>query len=488
MTKWTISQQALVRARGLRTDGSSPVKPTTVFKPPALLEGVAPADVVLGMDNAMSGVYNFANTNLCTQYESFLGFAQLAQLAQKPEFRIMSEKVAEAMTRKWIEFNSTSKGDKTARIKELTELMERYQIRQLFEQCAFQDGIQGRVQLFVDLGQHDGEELGVPMFMAKEKLLGKLRKFKLIEAMYSYAIDYRADNPLADSFYNPQSWYVMGQKVHSSRLLLFVGRPLPDLLKPAYAFGGMSMSQLAIPYVENWLSTRQHVNRLIRNFSITGIQTNMAAVLAGETGDDILNRAELYNLLRDNQGVFMLDKDSEAMFQHNTPLSTLDKLQAQSQEHMSSISSIPLVVFFGITPSGLNASSEGEIRTWYDYIKDRQEKFFRPNLQKVIEIIQLAHWGEVDPEITFSFIDLWQPNAVEVEQARHQRAQTDQIYFDMGVIAPDDVRTQLSTDPDSGYTGLPEIDLSLLKPDDDEETESTGEGDNPKADPTEPGK
>lgn len=483
--KWTISNAALARAKGLRTDSSSPVKPTALFKPPEILKGVAPADEVLAMDSQLADVYAFANTNMCTQYESFLGFAQLAQLAQKPEFRLMSEKVAEAMTRKWIEFSSTSKGDKTERIKELTELMDRYQIRQLFEQAAFQDGIQGRVQLFVDLGEHAGEELQAPMFMHEAKLKGKLRKFKLIEAMYSYAVEYRADNPMADSFYNPQSWYVMGQKVHSSRLLLFVGRPLPDMLKPAYAFGGMSMSQLALPYVENWLSTRQHVNRLIRNFSITGIKTNMAAVLAGETGDDILNRAELYNVLRDNQGVFMLDKEQEDMFQHNVPLSTLDKLQAQSQEHMSSISSIPLVVFFGITPSGLNASSEGEIRTWYDYIKDRQEKFFRPNLQKVIEIIQLAHWGEVDPEITFNFIDLWQPNSVEVEDTRKRRAETDQIYFDMGVIGADEVRTQLSADPDSGYTGLPEIDMSLLEPPD--ETESTGEGDNPETDPSKPG-
>lgn len=480
----SISQTALIRARGLRTDSSSPVAAApTPFKPPEMPRGVVPDNVRIAMDDAMTDIYGYANANLCQSYEGFLGFASLAQLAQKPEFRLMAEKTAEAMTRKWIEFKSTSTGDKTDRIKELEQLMERYQIRSLFEQLAFQDSIFGRAQLFVDLGQHDGEELTTPMLMHPSKLFGKLRKFKLIEAMYSYAVEYRADNPMADSFFNPQSWYVMGNKVHASRLLLFVGRPLPDMLKPAYNFGGMSMSQLAIPYVENWLSTRQHVNRLIRNFSITGLKTNMAAVLAGETGDDIINRAELYNAQRDNQGMYMLDMETEDMFQHNVPLGTLDKLQAQSQEHMASISSIPLVVFFGISPSGLNASSEGEIRTWYDYIKDRQEKFFRPNLQKVIEIIQIAHWGKVDNEIKFDFVDLWQPNALEVEQCRKTRAETDQIYFDMGVIQPTEVRTELATNPDSGYTGLPEIDLSLLTKPEDDEAASTGEKpDNPEAD------
>ena len=482
--KMNITRMAIMAARRLIVGDNAPVADDRLFKPPEILPGVVPDEIKLGMDDSLQDIYNYANANLCLSHEHFLGYAYLAQLAQKPEFRLMAEKTAEAMCRKWIEFKSKSKDDKTEIIKAIELEMDRLQIRHLFEQLAFQDAIFGRAQLFVDLGQHEGEELTKPMFMAKEKLLGKLRKFKLIEALYSYPVEYRADNPMADSYYNPQAWYVMGKKVHASRLLLFVGRPLPDILKPAYNFGGMSMSQLAMPYVENWLSTRQSVNRLIRNFSITGIKTDMAAVLAGESGDDIVSRAELYNTQRDTQGLYMLDKETEEMFQHNVPLSTLDKLQAQSQEQMSSISSIPLIVFFGITPSGLNASSEGELRVWYDYIKDRQEKFFRANLQKVIEIIQLSKWGQVDPEITFDFIDLWQPDATEVAASRKVRAETDQIYFDMGVIGAEEVRNELSNDPDSGYTGLPEIDMSLLEHD---ETESAGEGDNPETDTSKPG-
>lgn len=483
-----IARTAIALAKRLFTDSSSPVKEDPrLFRPPEILKGVVPEDIKVGMDDALSDVYGYANANLCLSHEHFLGYAYLAQLAQKPEFRLMAEKTAEAMTRKWIEFKSKSKEDKSELIKALEQEMEKLQIRQLFEQLAFQDAIFGRAQLFVDLGEHEGDELTTPMLMSPIKLKGKLRKFKLIEALYSYPVEYRADNPMADSYYNPKAWYVMGNKVHASRLLLFVGRPLPDILKPAYNFGGMSMSQLALPYVENWLSTRQHVNRLIRNFSITGIKTNMAAVLAGESGDDIVTRAELYNAQRDNQGIYMLDKETEDMFQHNVPLSTLDKLQAQSQEHMASIASMPLVVFFGITPAGLNANSDGEIRVWYDYIKDRQEKFFRSNLQKVIEIIQLSKWGVIDPEITFDFIDLWQPDSVEVANSRKTRAETDQIYFDMGVVGSEEIRNELSNDPDSGYTGLPEIDMSTLENQEDDEAEGTGEGNNPKANAPEPG-
>ncbi len=474
-------------ARTPRSGNDTPVAALPRIEPPAIPRGVAPPEVKLAMDshNATNGVYDYAN--LVQTHEAFIGYPILAQLAQKPEFRLLTMKTAQAMVRNWIEFKSKSKADRSDRIKEIEAEMERLKVCDLFETMAVQNGFMGRSQLFVDLGQHDGEELQTPMIMDKAKLYNQLRKFKLVEAMYSYPVDYRTDNPLADSYYNPQAWYVMGQKVHASRLLLFVAHPLPNLLKPAYNFGGMSMSQLAMPYVDNWLSTRNAINRMIRNFSITGIATDMQAVLNGDSGDDIISRAELYNAQRDNQGLYMLNKETEEMFQHNTPLTTLDALQAQSQEHMSSISSIPLIVLFGISPTGLNASSDGEIRVWYDYVKDMQESLFRDNLQKVIEIIQLSKWGQVDPDITFDFVPLWEADATEVSAVRKANAETDQLYMDMGVISSQEIRSNLSQDPDSGYTGLPEINPELvIKNIQDEEAERT-EGIDPKADPSEPG-
>ncbi|MTV78262.1 DUF1073 domain-containing protein, partial [Streptococcus pneumoniae] len=83
------------------------------------------------------------------------------------------------------------------------------------------------------------------------------------------------------------SWFVMGKATHSSRLLSFMARPVTDLLKPAYNFGGMSLSQLLEPYVNNWLSTRDNVSALIANFSRSGLATNMGSILNGGNGQEI---------------------------------------------------------------------------------------------------------------------------------------------------------------------------------------------------------
>ncbi|WP_163489245.1 anti-CBASS protein Acb1 family protein, partial [Klebsiella pneumoniae] len=82
-------------------------------------------------------------------------------------------------------------------------------------------------------------------------------------------------------------------------------------------------------------------------------------------------------------------------------------LQAQTQEHMAAVSGVPLIKLLGISPAGLNASSEGEIRTFYDSIHSFQERFYGPHLRTVIDIVQLNEFGDVDPDIGYEFEPLW---------------------------------------------------------------------------------
>ena len=54
----------------------------------------------------------------------------------------------------------------------------------------------------------------------------------------------------------------------------------------AGAFGGLAMSQMLKPYVDNWLRTRQSVSDLIHSFSVSGIKTDLSTMLMGD-GDQL---------------------------------------------------------------------------------------------------------------------------------------------------------------------------------------------------------
>lgn len=451
-----VSHSALLAAR--QQPEQSP-KPLEAYHP---APGVVPADQlaeVLAMD---STPYAYLNQSGMGGSGSFAGYPYLAELSQRPEYRKMVSTIAEEMVRKWVELKSTGDDDKTDKIAVLIEAMDKHKLRDRFRAAMEQDGFFGRGQIYIEVKTPSGTvagddpaELETPLFLDPAKIKpGSLVAFRNVEPFWTYPGVYNSSEPLKADFYKPSQWFVMGKTVHASRLMMFVSREVPDMLKPAYSFGGLSLTQVAEPYVNNWLRTRNSVGDLVHSFSLSILKTNMAATLSGSVDTSLFARADLFNQTRDNRGLMMVDKDMEEVEQINTPLSGLHELQAQAQEHMASISNIPLVKLTGITPSGLNASSDGEIRVFYDFIASQQQAVFRDNLDRALKILQLDAFGEIDDEITFEFVPLHQLNETELAALRKSDADTDAVYVQNGIVDAEEVRKRLAGDPDGPYHGL----------------------------------
>jgi phage-related protein (TIGR01555 family) len=471
-TRRKVSDRVVERSR-VKTDKAENAFVIPQFPKSALPPGVKSADKhPLAMDSQIIEVNAWAAQSMYAgafnNGATFLGYPYLSQLAQVPEYRKIVETTAMHMTRKFISLQSIGDkegADKADKIKAINDDLENFRVRDVFRHAAEVDGYFGRAHLYIDLGEPvDKKELTYTIGNGRDAISrlkvekGTLKGFKIIEPVWTYPSSYNSNNPLTGDWYNPQSWFVLGKELHVTRCLRMVGHEVPDLLKPAYAFGGLSMTQMAKPYVDNWLRTRQAVADTVWSFSVSGVSTDLATIMQGQ-GDELFARAELFNNLRNNRGLMMLNKDTEEFFQVNTPLGTLDKLQAQAQEHMASVSSIPLVFLLGITPSGLNASSEGEIRVFYDFIESYQNKFFKEPLTRVIDFIQLNRWGEIDPEITFKFEPLWSMTDKELAEVDKMEAETDDLRINGGVISPLEARVRLAHSPETPYA---ELDVTVI--------------------------
>lgn len=462
------------------------------YEPP---RGVIPASVeraILAMDStdytALNDAYGMGYGTL----DSFPGYPYLAAMAQKPEYRKMVGTIAEEMTRKWIKLRTVGDDDKSERVKAITDALERFHVREKFREAAEHDGYFGGGQIYIDVlspknvsAWTDDNELKQKLFISDKKIpKGSLKGLQVIEPVWTYPGVYNAQNPLSPDFYKPTEWFVMGKTVHASRMIDFVSRQVPDLLKASYNFRGLSLVQMAEPYVNNWLRTRDSVSDMIHSFSIPVIGTNMSTVLQGGGADSVLARLDLFNRCRDNRGAFAKDNDTtspETVEFVNAPLSGLDTLQAQSQEHMAAVSGIPLVKLLGITPNGLNASSDGEIRVFYDYIHSLQQAMFKEPLKRVMDVIQLSEFGDIDPEIYFEFEPLYEMSAKERADIRLVDAQTDAVYVtQVQALSSNEVREKIADDPDSPYHSLDlSDDLEIEESDFDEDEESESEDDPP---------
>jgi hypothetical protein len=118
------------------------------------------------------------------------------------------------------------------------------------------------------------------------------------------------------------------------------------------------------------------------------------------------------------------------------------------------VSNIPLVFLLGIAPSGLNATSEGEIKVFHSYILSMQEALFTDPLNRVFDIIQLSKFGAIDPDISYEFESLDDADDVELASIRKMDIDGSIALIGAGVISADEARAKLASNLSSGYDNL----------------------------------
>jgi phage-related protein (TIGR01555 family) len=440
-----------------------------MFAPAQPMPGVIPKGQKPAVAMDAAPISEYVNWSANNYYMSafaegttFLGYAYLAALSQRAEYRVVSETIAAEAMRAWISIKSS--GDDKGKAEKISEIEAEFNIlkvKEVITTAIEHDGFFGKGHIYLDTGDTDDREelitsLGDGCDKTSRSKVSKekpLRAIRTVEPVWTYPSQYNTNDPLHEDWYRPETWYVNGKEIHRTRFLTIVGRPVSDMLKPAYSFGGVAMSQMLKPYVDNWLRTRQSVSDLVHSFAIPVLKTNLG-VLAQMDGDALFRRADVFNNYRDNQSLMILDKDAEEFATVQTSLGGLDALQAQSQEQMAGVARLPLIKLFGIEPHGLNASSEGSFRALYDWLMAYNGRHVGPIIQTILNFVQLSLYNEVDEDIVFEFNPLWQLDDQAKAAVENMKAQTHAIYAGLGAVDDNEVRESLREDKSSLYASL----------------------------------
>jgi uncharacterized protein len=130
--------------------------------------------------------------SLVQEGEAFLGYAVLSEMALRPEYRQICATIAEEMVRKWIDFGSKAGGEKSKRIGDIKDEMERLGVREAFRCIAEQDGFFGRAHLYLHTGDSDNpDELEKPIGSGRDEISkSKIKKdslkgLKTVEAVWT---------------------------------------------------------------------------------------------------------------------------------------------------------------------------------------------------------------------------------------------------------------------------------------------------------------
>lgn len=473
------TRSLLVKASEFRNTKSDYLPPHTLGKPK---EGTENGKRCLAMDSAIANVLSgFKDELMYMAMPKFIGYAMLSNVSQEALIRAGVETIADEMTRSLVEFTyDDDDGNDSKKKEELITAMNtqaaKYRLTEIFNDALVKDGLFGGCLIYIDMGDLDEDEAMEPLiFDRKTFKKGSFRGFKVIEPINIYPGTYNTNDPTSKDYFKPTFWYILGKRYHASRFIYIASNEAPLLLKPAYNFFGIPRAQLALDYVAQFVANRESAQELLNKFSLTCWKTNMAQVLQGASTSDLMKRAKLFNKMKHNSGVMLLDKESEDMVQINTPLAGVRDIVEMSLGLLTAVWRIPKIKYIGEGEGGLNASSKEQMRSFYDFILSQKKKVLTQPMEIVLKIFQLNLGYDVNEALGFMF-----PAMVEMDEAdranlNKMEADRDNIYLANGVLSQEEVRQRLSLDKNSGYSmididDVPEIPEEPLKKDKEAET------------------
>ncbi len=260
-------------------------------------------------------------------------------------------------------------------------------------------------------------------------------------------------NAASIGFYEPTYWRVgVFQKVHKSHLCIIRGDEVPDLLKPIYQYGGVSIPQKIYERTYAAERTANEAPELAMTKRLTVYKTDLAE--AQSNWNKFTSAIRKWVLLRNNYGVKTVDK-TEDIVQHDTSLADFSPLMMDQYQLVASASGVPVTKLMGTTPKGWQSSGSYEAASYREELESIQVNDIEPFLERYYEIL-LKSLG-IDLELNVSWKPLDSPTAGEWADINLKKAQTGQVLVSSGAIDSEEERNRIMKDPDSDYTGLKQL-------------------------------
>lgn len=262
-------------------------------------------------------------------------------------------------------------------------------------------------------------------------------------------------------FGEPRYYYVSSINgfftVHESRCIAFKNGAMPqNVMAAEYRFWGIPEYLRWKRELKDTITTHGNATKLLeRSVQAVYKMKDLAQLLATEEGEEAaLTRLRLIDMARGFLNTVAIDGEGEDYSFQTFTLSGVKEVVDTTCQMLSAVTEIPQAILFGRSPAGMNATGDADLETYYNFIGRIRTKMIKGALEKVVDILMLtdAKKGVIDeiPDFEVEFESLWSLNAKEQNEVDSQRAQiaqtkatTAEIYINMGVLDPSEVRKGL---------------------------------------------
>jgi phage-related protein (TIGR01555 family) len=277
---------------------------------------------------------------------------------------------------------------------------------------------------------------------------GGLKRLVVLDRWDISPTQWNFSNPLDENYLLPEYYTVVGgqTQIHHSHVIRLDGEILPRRTRAWNNGWGDSTLRKVFDDVKDVVATKGGIASLVLQANVDVIKRpGLSDELASGEDANILKRYALARQMKSLVNGMLLDGD-EDYIRNTLSFSGLSQIMEQFMVWMSGAADIPMTRLFGRSAAGLSATGEGDLNNYYDNVRAEQTGRYSSELEKLDQVLVRSAIGQYPEDINYDWNPLYQESDNEKAQRTLARAQSEDIYKNMGVLLPSQVASRLKAE------------------------------------------
>lgn len=248
--------------------------------------------------------------------------------------------------------------------------------------------------------------------------------------------------------------------IHPSRVIPFVGQPLPEgalTTGASEAFWGDPLLQSIRDAMTQADLTQAGIASMVHEAKIDTLKIpNLSTMVATAAGEALLMaRLNTANLSKSILNTRIIDGEEE-WDTRELSFGSLPDILRLFLQIAAGAADIPATRLLGIAPQGMNATGDSDLRNYYDSLAAKQQSDLRPALERLDAVLLPSSGAAADA--SWGFGSLWQMTPEVAATVQKTKAETAKIYADAHLVPIDALSKSVQNGlvEDGVYPGLEE--------------------------------
>lgn len=289
-----------------------------------------------------------------------------------------------------------------------------------------------------------GQDLEKPLDLNRIRK-GDLQRLIVFDRYDMQAMTLNTWNVLAENYLLPEFYTIVNgaQRIHWSHFARFNGARLPRRQMAVTQGWGDSELRKCLDDIMDMVASKDGIAELMQEANVDVVKREgLSDELGSGEDDNIINRYTQFGMMKSIARLALLDGD-ETYDRKTLDLGGVAPILQEFRTWISGCADIPVTRLFGESASGMNATGEGDMNNYYDSIKSKQLTQVDPGLRALDEVMVRSALGYWPEDFNYEWRPLKQLDDEQMARAAKIRAETDQIYYDLGVVQVSQIQRNL---------------------------------------------